>query len=187
MYCNVLSVNCMCAVCNIVGSSSFHFLRIMAWPLAHVGVPCTHLFIHLLMYSFIEKTMICMKKMYSPALKDLRGPGLSLFGVVWIKLPVNQISVLLGVASVSVGIFRDGVLYCIWFGAEPSCSLLFLFAIGPVKHGHRLRLPFQCPCHHLYPTVRMLGIFLWAFRIAYPTPWKLDPRDRFSMCIYCVT
>lgn len=73
----------------MVRSGSFKFLRIMVWPLAHVGVPLIHLFIHLLMYSFTKNTMICTKKMNSCPQGSV---WIKVSGTVWVKLWVNQFS-----------------------------------------------------------------------------------------------
>lgn len=60
MYCKFSSLNFTCVLCDILGSNSLHFLRIMGiWPLAPMGVPFIHSyadeFIHQKYHNLPEK------------------------------------------------------------------------------------------------------------------------------------
>lgn len=88
MYCNFFfSLNFLFVLCNMGRSGSFKFFRIIVWPLALVGVPFIHLFIHLLMYSFTKNSMFCIKKVNSCPQGSM---WIKVSRTVWIKLWVNK-------------------------------------------------------------------------------------------------
>lgn len=130
MYCKFSSLNFTCALCDILGSNSFHFLRIMGiWPLAPMGVP----FIHSYADEFIhQKIPWSAWKRCLPALKDFKVSILAAIGTVWMQLPGSQINALSSSDSFCECGFIQGLGSVCGLRLYPSMALISCLPLVPL-------------------------------------------------------
>lgn len=178
MYCKFSSLNFTCALCDILGSNSFHFLRIMGiWPLAPMGVP----FIHSYADEFIhQKIPWSAWKRCLPALKDFKVSILAAIGTVWMQLPGSQINALSSSDSFCECGFIQGLGSVCGLGLSIH-GPYFLFAFGPINMATAYSPPSIALGLYWYPTLRFLGFFLWAYQTAYLIPENWNSSDWFSV------